>query len=694
MKYTTVLVAALMLSIITCYSQWTQTDGPYGNTNVRAIIPSDSLILVSTDCGYFSKQTILDSWTLNSISSFLGFTRIGDSLFVGGSDLRLISLSNPNNPPIIISSIPLSVLSHSDSCLYGGSSLTGFFKSNDFGITWSSVKNGLPVDSFWNPWTAGYYYEWNVTSIDLAANYIFCGTNRGVYRNSANLSNWVPVNSGLLDSMVTLIKSFNDTLYTAIDKNLYTSRDFGNSWSLLFTSPSKITSFCKTSNDFYLGTNNNGIYESTDGISWNAQNAGLPEMQVTTISYFDSTLVCGTYSKGIFYYQGGQWISNKSGMICSYIRTISCTDSLVFSNDDDFVYMLNNRNLWTDITPNFTNDLFINLDKMGDTIFISNYYVQSNWPYFYQSIFFSTDYGALWNQITHLPYTSAGGNTWHKIYIRNGRIYAYSDEKMYFTDDLGLNWSNISLPSQYCNGFNDFLIFNSNHFAAACGNGQVVKLDSIQQWVLSNNGIPGGREPLSLAYCNSVLFVYLYGDGMYVSFNDGNNWFPANIGLVSNSNIRDFVNYGSHLFVTSDYGVFVTSNYGQNWYPINNGLRNLNASSIKILNDTLYVGTYGNGVWKQAIVDIGLGIQEQDQIKKLIQIFPNPFSAQTTLYTGDYFEHATLTISNSLGQIVKQIIDISGNEISFSRDNLSEGLYIVHLTETNKIYTGKIIVSD
>ncbi len=63
-----------------------------------------------------------------------------------------------------------------------------------------------------------------------------------------------------------------------------------------------------------------------------------------------------------------------------------------------------------------------------------------------------------------------------------------------------------------------------------------------------------------------------------------------------------------------------------------------------------------------------------------INIFPNPFSAQTTLYTANPLNNATLTVDNCFGQTVAQIKNISGQTITFNQDNLPSGLYFVRLT--------------
>ena len=78
-----------------------------------------------------------------------------------------------------------------------------------------------------------------------------------------------------------------------------------------------------------------------------------------------------------------------------------------------------------------------------------------------------------------------------------------------------------------------------------------------------------------------------------------------------------------------------------------------------------------------------------------INIFPNPFSTQTTLQTENLLKSATLTVYNSFGQILKQINNISGQRITLHRDNLPLGLYFVRLTEENKtIAIGKLVITD
>ncbi len=76
-------------------------------------------------------------------------------------------------------------------------------------------------------------------------------------------------------------------------------------------------------------------------------------------------------------------------------------------------------------------------------------------------------------------------------------------------------------------------------------------------------------------------------------------------------------------------------------------------------------------------------------------VYPNPFSSSTTLQTDNFFNDATLTVYNSVGQQVKQIKNIYGQTITFYRDYLTRGLHFIRLTQDNKtITTDRLIITD
>lgn len=74
-------------------------------------------------------------------------------------------------------------------------------------------------------------------------------------------------------------------------------------------------------------------------------------------------------------------------------------------------------------------------------------------------------------------------------------------------------------------------------------------------------------------------------------------------------------------------------------------------------------------------------------------LFPNPFSSQTTFHTNVPLHNATLTLYNSFGQEVKQFV-IRNSSFVIERGNLPSGLYFIRLTDDNKIYKDKLVITN
>jgi hypothetical protein len=65
------------------------------------------------------------------------------------------------------------------------------------------------------------------------------------------------------------------------------------------------------------------------------------------------------------------------------------------------------------------------------------------------------------------------------------------------------------------------------------------------------------------------------------------------------------------------------------------------------------------------------------------------------LRTDKPFNNASLAVDNCFGQTVAQIENLSGQTVTFDRNNLPGGLYFIRLTEKGKIIAvNKIIIGD
>lgn len=87
-------------------------------------------------------------------------------------------------------------------------------------------------------------------------------------------------------------------------------------------------------------------------------------------------------------------------------------------------------------------------------------------------------------------------------------------------------------------------------------------------------------------------------------------------------------------------------------------------------------------------------LENQTNVNQL-SIYPNPFNDFTTIQSNSIFHKAELTLYSVLGQKVKTINRISGNEIKIDRDNLPSGIYFIRLVQDNNtITTEKLIITD
>jgi hypothetical protein len=109
----------------------------------------------------------------------------------------------------------------------------------------------------------------------------------------------------------------------------------------------------------------------------------------------------------------------------------------------------------------------------------------------------------------------------------------------------------------------------------------------------------------------------------------------------------------------------------------------------------------GENIFNQGIANGGnptsctLSLQEQNDLSKKISFAPNPFTTELKISTTISFNNSTLKMYNSIGQIVKQLNNVNGQEIILKRENLSNGIYLIQLFENEKLLTSnKILITN
>lgn len=91
--------------------------------------------------------------------------------------------------------------------------------------------------------------------------------------------------------------------------------------------------------------------------------------------------------------------------------------------------------------------------------------------------------------------------------------------------------------------------------------------------------------------------------------------------------------------------------------------------------------------------NVAIGIPEQTD-NAAVDVYPNPFNEETTVSFHDVMlNHASLEIYDMLGNKVRVMADLNGENITINREGLSSGMYFYNLINNNAIVaTGKLSI--
>ena len=119
-----------------------------------------------------------------------------------------------------------------------------------------------------------------------------------------------------------------------------------NTWTAGSTgipAEARVTSIIKVGEAFFAGTDNNGVFISTDsGTIWTAINTGLTDLNISSLAAVDTKLYAVTFKKGVFVLDINDinlseidsitWTADSSGL-----KKIDCllqVDNLLFGGTD------------------------------------------------------------------------------------------------------------------------------------------------------------------------------------------------------------------------------------------------------------------------------------------------------------------------------------------------------------------------
>lgn len=278
--------------------------------------------------------------------------------------------------------------------MFAGTEAGGVFLSTDNGESWTAKNNGLPK------WSSTGYFS--VYDIKLKGNYIFAGTEEGIYYSTDMGTNWIFCTSGGCVTLVfkgdtifagvymaggVLVSSDNgltwsnmnkglpknddhlypiatsgNNIFVTTEHGLYLSTNNGNNWYPInhgLNDSTRVGSLVISGSNVFAGTEEGGVFLSTNnGSNWHAVNYGFPYLDIYSLALSGDYIYAGTDGTGVWkrsisdimsktkYILGNLTYDNKSNTPLKNVKLylINSKDTIIDSTFTDATghYIFNN----------------------------------------------------------------------------------------------------------------------------------------------------------------------------------------------------------------------------------------------------------------------------------------------------------------------------------------------------------------
>ena len=351
--------------------------------------------------------------------------------------------------------------------------------------------------------------------------------------------------------------------------NVYFTTNYGDSWKYSDMQNIKVNCFTAKDNIIFAGTENRGIYFSTNnGLNW------------VRISQ-NNRSIYGMAVAGGYVLAGGGGILSSSDNGTSWnvvnntfnVRELKANGNVLYAGGDDGVYVSH------DYGVNWDHPLTMNLpvEALG---YSGNFIYAGS----YNGVYRSTNYGLNWS------FAGVMGLMIPSMIAKDNYVYTgTSGLGIYRSTNYGQLYSitQTSLTSGSAYGFG---LIGDTVFAGFSSTGVFRSTDYGINWIKTELH---NIQTLSLAKSGNNLFAGTFEYGIYYSSNNGANW---SYSTMLYEEINTFLNIGADLYVGTSNGLFYTSNNGLNWSG-----RNIGGDILSIANgNNMYVSTLEYGIFRSS----------------------------------------------------------------------------------------------
>jgi photosystem II stability/assembly factor-like uncharacterized protein len=719
--------------------------------------------------------TIKTAIMKNLIKLFLGIFLLLNFQNING---QWIPANGPNMSTVT------SIVLNSNSILVGTKNGGIYFSTNE-GESWETANNGFPTANGLNYAT--------VFDLKLHENILYAVTNRGIYKSSLNDNQWSFVsdtiifehivilgekmfagtqdygiyfstnngktweekNFGLSNKRISSLTADGNHIYAGAGTTLYLSKDFGESWIAIFTSPwGRVISIDVVNGKIYVGVEN-GLYCSSDqGVNWEKADATLPTNPVNTIISVGEEIYIGFEATGVYYSpdNGNTWTELYEGKT---VLTLATRENQVYAGTSlkgIFSYSKTNKK-WQDINTGLfsleisrymlKNNNYI--QQQGIDAYNNNVYVNGKF-----GVYISDDKGINWKYkkfnndaiegwthpnclkvhgnsiyvgIASMIQNQAGiyksidnGNNWtffnkgienedvNSIAIKNENIFVATFKGIFRSGINIANWTSINYglnvkEIKHLVSTDKYLYAGSIYSGSQREGGIYRSADNGESWIniLPVSGvleIETDGHTLMAVVAKWDSYYWRHYASFIISTDNGNNWTTIN---------EDFSYYVSavevkkpHILIGTTYGyeygkIFYTQEEGINWENISQGI--ITEPNIEIVDFAIS----GNDVYALTTSGVYYRNDLKTMVKEIaknneLKIIPNPVSEFVTFTWTELESELYLEIFNGNGQSILNKIVTKNNPLTIK--TLNEGVYFYRLSsdKTNIRYSGKLII--
>jgi len=649
--------------------------------------------------------------------------KAGDYFFAGTNSGIYKSGDNGNNWQLIISGLGnkkiKSLKSFNDIIFTISTNDIGsneIFYSSDLGNSWRNITGTLA----------------SVSSSDIGANqnYIFVGTDMGLYRSNNFGTNWYCINDTMkfYYNPLFVINNyvFTNGVYPYFS-NFYVSSNNGESWNYYNNrlKNKSITSVIQKENLFFASAYS-GVYVSSNyGITWDSVINGMTKKSILALETDNYNIYALSNQNRVIYKtsnNGVNWIATDS--VTQLINCLSTKLDEVMIGTQNGIYYTGNKKNWFERNMGLAAQNVTTSAVLGNRIYVGT---------LENGVFVSSDNGSTWVEKNKgLPYLQITKLTSNSNYIFAGGAFG----RVFRSNNTDSSWT---LVSSFYNNSNDLTTYNEDVYVGyyrylykSTNNGN--------NWFIVGNILPGYSYPgiISTHFLNNNIFVgtnqgvYSTTDsgfnwnykglsnmqitqfmnyknnlftatqnGIYYSSDEGNNWLHSSLG---NMNVNYFCNIDSVLIAATNLGIYISLDDGVSWKIRNYGLPNVNINSLLVKDSIVYAGSQYCSILKRTFPDlISEYIPPVIEIPKtfyLYQNYPNPFNSGTKIkidipenYKNNFVSLKIFDINGrEIGELFNQIFSAGTYEYYFSSGNLSSGIYFYQLKINSSIQTRRMVL--